>query len=151
MQVVFGKPADADQRQVEQKAADQQAMVRVNPAQQLLVINKGQHAKGKVGNVAHKGCYIQRQYCVRVTAAKVIAGLPDELQQDYLDEEAVQLVLQAAVGKITQKQRIDGIKAKERTEKGHVHGAAAADDEIGCVAQAVAGIAKKAGTCKVKQ
>ena len=53
--------------------------------------------------------------------------------------------------KITQEQRVDGIKAKERTEKGHMHGAAAADDKIGCMAQAVAGVTKEAGSCEVEQ
>ena len=38
--------------------------------------------------------------------------------------------MQAATVKITQQQRIDGVKAKHRTEKGHMDGAAAGGNKV---------------------
>ena len=58
--------------------------------------------------------------------------------------------MQAATVKITQQQRIDGVKAKHRTEKGHMDGAAAGGNKVGCLLEREAGVAEKPGTAQIQ-
>ena len=59
--------------------------------------------------------------------------------------------MQTAAVKITQQQRIDGVKAKQRTEKSHVNGAAAGDDKISCLLERETGVAEEPGTAQIQQ
>lgn len=115
------------------------------------MIDIGQHTEGEVGNITQKGGNFQRKDDCLIAAADIVADFPEQLQQDYLNNEAVQPVMQTATVKITQQQRIDGIKAKQRTEKGHVNGAAAGDDKISGLFEREAGVAEKPGTTQIQQ
>lgn len=68
-----------------------------------------------------------------------------------MNNKAVQPVMQAATVKITQQQRIYGVKAKQCTEKGHMDGTAAGDNKVGCLLEREAGVAEEPGTAKVQQ
>ena len=115
------------------------------------MIDISQHTEGEVGDITQKSGNLQRKDDCLITAADIVADFPEQLQQDYLNNKAVQPVMQAATVKITQQQRIDGIKAKQRTKKSHVNGAAAGDDKISCLLKREAGVAEEPGTAKVQQ
>lgn len=76
------------------------------------MIDIGQHTEGKVGDITQKGGNLQRKDNCLIAAADIVADFPEQLQQDYLNNKAVQPVMQTAAVKITQQQRIDGVKTK---------------------------------------
>ena len=76
------------------------------------MIDIGQHTEGEVGDITQKGGNLQRKDNCLIAAADIVADFPEQLQQDYLNNKAVQPVMQAATVKITQQQRIDGVKTK---------------------------------------
>ena len=122
----------------------------VNPAQHFFMVDISQHTEGEVGDITQKSCNLQRKDNCLIAAADIVADFPEQLQQDYLNDKAVQSVMQAATVKITQQQRIDSIKPKQRTEKGHMDGAAAGDNKISGLLKREAGIAEKPGTAKIQ-
>ena len=115
------------------------------------MVDISQHTEGEVGDITQKGGNFQRKDDCLIAAADIVADFPEQLQQDYLNNKAVQPVMQTAAVKITQQQRIDGIKAEQRTEKGHVDGAAAGDNKIGSLLESEAGVAEKPGTAQIQQ
>lgn len=115
------------------------------------MVNIGQHTEGEVGDITQKGGNLQRKDSCLTAAVDIVADFPEQLQQDYLNNKAVQPVMQAAAVKITQQQRIDGIKAEQRTEEGHVDGAAAGDYKISGLLEREAGVAEKPGTAQIQQ
>lgn len=76
------------------------------------MIDIGQHTEGEVGDITQKGGNLQRKDDCLIAAADIVADFPEQLQQDYLNNKAVQPVMQATAIKITQQQRIDSIKTK---------------------------------------
>lgn len=115
------------------------------------MIDISQHTEGEVGDITQKSGNLQRKDDCLITAADIVADFPEQLQQDYLNNKAVQPVMQATAVKITQQQRIDGVKAKQRTEKCHMYSAAAGDNKISCLLEREAGVAEEPGTAKVQQ
>lgn len=115
------------------------------------MVDIGQHTEGKIGDITQKSGNLQRKDNCLITAADIVADFPEQLQQDYLNDKAVQPVMQATTVKITQQQWIDGVKAKQRTEKGHVNSTAAGDNKISCLLKREAGVAEEPGTAKVQQ
>lgn len=115
------------------------------------MVNIGQHTEGEVGDITQKGGNLQRKDSCLTAEVDIVADFPEQLQHDYLNNKAVQPVMQTAAVKITQQQRIDGIKAEQRTEEGHVDGAAASDNKVGCLLEREAGVAEKPGTAQIQQ
>ena len=76
------------------------------------MVDIGQHAEGEVGDITQKGGNFQRKDSCLTIKADIVADFPEQLQQDYLNNEAVQPVMQTATVKITQQQRVDSIKTK---------------------------------------
>ena len=123
----------------------------VNPAQQLLLIDAGEQAEGEIGQITQEGRDIQDSYGIGIGQAEVVAAFPEDLQQDNLDDKAVELMLQAAAVKIVHKQRIDGIEAEQCSEKCHVYGAAACDELVGDFPRGIGEIVEKAEACDINQ
>lgn len=76
------------------------------------MVDISQHTEGEVGDITKKGGNLQRKDDCLIAAADIVADFPEQLQQDYLNNKAVQPVMQATAIKITQQQRIDSIKTK---------------------------------------
>ena len=115
------------------------------------MVNIGQHTEGEVGDITQKGGNLQRKDSCLTAEVDIVADFPEQLQHDYLNNKAVQPVMQTAAVKITQQQRIDGVKAEQRTEEGHVDGAAAGDNKISGLLKREAGVAEKPGTAQIQQ
>ena len=121
----------------------------VNPAQQLLLIDAGEQAEGEIGQITQEGRDIQEGDGIGIAQAEVVAAFPEDLQQDNLDDKAVELMLQAAAVKVVQEQRIDGIEAEQCSEKSHMHSTAASDKLIGNFLRGVGKIVEKAKACDI--
>ena len=65
----------------------------VNPAQQLFLIDAGEQAEGEIGQITQEGRDIQDGYGIGIGQAEVVAAFPEDLQQDNLDDKAVELML----------------------------------------------------------
>lgn len=115
------------------------------------MVNIGQHTEGEVGDITQKCGNLQRKDGRLTAEVDIVADFPEQLQQDDLNNKAVEPVMQTAAVKIAQQQRIDGVKAEQRTEEGHVDGAAAGNNKIGCLLERKAGVAEEPGTAKVQQ
>ena len=114
------------------------------------MVDIGQHTEGKVGDITQKSGNLQCKDSCLTAEADIVADFPEQLQQDYLNNKAMQPVMQAATVKIAQQQRINCVKAKQRTEKCHMYGAAAGDNKIGCLLEREAGVAEEPGTAQVQ-
>ena len=121
----------------------------VNPAQQLLLIDAGEQAEGKIGQITQEGRDIQEGDGIGIGQAEVVAAFPEDLQQDNLDDKAVELMLQTAAVKVVHKQRIDGIEAEQCSKKSHMYSTAASDKLVGNFLRGVGKIVEKAKACDI--